>query len=124
MLALSSRSAVVLVTLGCGCGYEVFDGLTTDEGSITGEDGGSDAGTGRDAGGCDDLSCAPPSCRNEELDGDESAIDCGGSCPSCDDGLPCGSPFDCKSLVCDDSGHCAAPACDDRVQNGQETDTD
>jgi hypothetical protein len=124
MVALSPKSVVVLVALGGGCGYEVFEGLTTDQGSITGQDGGPDSGTERDGGICDDPSCAPPSCRNDELDGDESAVDCGGSCPSCADGIACGSPFDCKSLVCDASGHCAAPTCDDRIQNGQETDTD
>jgi hypothetical protein len=118
------RAATALFALGSGCGYEVFEGLATDRGSISGDDAGGDGGSGRDGGICDDASCAPPSCRNDDLDGNESAVDCGGGCPRCEDGVACNTPLDCKSLVCDASGHCAAPRCDDRTKNGQETDTD
>jgi hypothetical protein len=129
----ASGSALVLALAGLafGCGYEVFDGLSTDEDSIADAlDGGSDGGdTGedtRDGGGCEGDACIAPSCRNMEQDGSESAIDCGGtgSCPRCAPGLTCSSPRDCESGVCDASGHCAEPSCSDDVQNGAETATD
>jgi len=38
--------------------------------------------------------------------------------------MACRTGFDCTSGVCDPSGKCAAPACDDQVLNGDETDLD
>jgi hypothetical protein len=49
-------------------------------------------------------------CTNGELDGDESDIDCGGSCPiKCADGQRCFWDGDCQSGICNDAV-CAAPA--------------
>ena len=47
------------------------------------------------AGRCIDL------CSDGVLSGDETAIDCGGSCTPCVDGLPCTVNDDCQSGICD-----------------------
>ena len=41
-----------------------------------------------------------PGCMNGMLDGDESDVDCGGSCPPCDDGQICHQSPDCESMIC------------------------
>jgi hypothetical protein len=68
--------------------------------------------------------CQEPGCNNQTLDGDETGIDCGGSCPSCRDGQPCLVSGDCTSEVCGDDGLCAAASCSDMVRNGSELDVD
>jgi plastocyanin len=47
-------------------------------------------------------------CTNGQRDGDESDVDCGGTCPACALTALCGSPRDCLSGVC--TGRCVAPA--------------
>ncbi|MFU8805133.1 MAG: hypothetical protein ACNA8W_15065 [Bradymonadaceae bacterium] len=69
---------------------------------------------------CDDPD---PTCHDAIKNGDETDVDCGGSCAPCDDGLSCGEPADCVSGVCDNN-ICQAPACDDGVFNGDETGID
>ncbi len=76
---------------------------------------------------CDDAgACQPSACDNAVKDSDETDVDCGGvDCPDCADGLGCKIANDCISDVCDlDTMLCAAPACDDNVQNGDESDND
>ena len=76
--------------------------------------------------------CAAPSCTDSKKNGLETATDCGGgTCAACADGLGCVANSDCVSGVCAStvasttgSGTCAAPACNDKVQNGLETDVD
>jgi hypothetical protein len=69
--------------------------------------------------------CALPSCGDGQLNGDELAEDCGGTCSGCPDGSPCNVGTDCESRVCDaDDGTCSAPSCDDDQQNGDETGVD
>ena len=41
-----------------------------------------------------------PGCMNGMLDGDESDVDCGGSCPPCEDGKICHTSPDCQSMMC------------------------
>ncbi len=76
--------------------------------------------TGVDCGG----SCsACPSCNDGVQNGNETGVDCGGSCsacPSCNDGVQNGNEtgVDC-------GGSCSAcPSCNDGVQNGNETGVD
>ncbi len=64
-----------------------------------------------------------PTCTDGEKDGDETDIDCGGSCPKCDPGKLCGGGNDCISGVCI-QGRCARPTCTDGVKNQDETDVD
>ena len=76
--------------------------------------------TGIDCGG----SCAPcESCNDGIQNGDETGIDCGGSCEACatcDDGVQNG---DETGVDC--GGSCAACiSCDDGIQNGDETGVD
>jgi hypothetical protein len=48
---------------------------------------------------------AGPSCENERLDGDETDVDCGGSCEPCAPGARCVADDDCSL------GRCAAGSC-------------
>jgi hypothetical protein len=73
------------------------------------------------------MICQPgTSCSDGMLNGDETDVDCGGSCPDdCEDGEDCLVGDDCISTICDpDALTCSAPACDDGVQNGDESDLD
>ena len=70
------------------------------------------------------LSCyAVPSCRDGVQNGNEVAVDCGGTCGPCDAGTPCNQNSDCASGVCA-AGACAAARCDDGIRNGDESDVD
>jgi hypothetical protein len=80
--------------------------------------------------GCSDLadgaSCGdalPPSCSDGTRGGDESDVDCGGSCAKCADARRCADAKDCASGFCS-GGFCAAPTCTDTATNGKETDLD
>ena len=56
--------------------------------------------------------CAPPaaSCTNNEKDGDETDVDCGGgTCPKCNAGKKCKVNKDCKSGWCV-KGKCELPS--------------
>lgn len=50
---------------------------------------------------------APLHCENDELDGDETDVDCGGSCSPCGETSPCVEAGDCESGFCAE-GTCAA----------------
>ncbi len=64
-------------------------------------------------------------CANGVLDGDESDVDCGGSCSNlCGDGDNCGGNEDCASDLCSDAGICVSPSCSNDVRDGDETDVD
>ncbi len=79
-----------------------------------------------DAGAFDagfDSSVTEPQCDNGVRDGNESSVDCGGSCPACANGDNCGVGDDCESRVCD-RGRCLVPNCRDGVRNGDETGAD
>jgi alpha-tubulin suppressor-like RCC1 family protein len=52
-------------------------------------------------------------CADRVLDGDESDIDCGGSCGKCDIGATCKLDLDCGSSHCNTNHHCDPPACPD-----------
>lgn len=68
-----------------------------------------------------------PSCSDEMLNGDETDVDCGGSCPGCSLGQMCVIDTDCFSRLCTD-GICTErkvpSGCDDGMQNGDETGVD
>jgi hypothetical protein len=67
--------------------------------------------------------CRAPSCSDGIFNGDESDLDCGGSCGGCDPGEDCGMDSDCASNICM-GGECQAPTCTDGIQNQDETDAD
>jgi plastocyanin len=69
-------------------------------GGNAGGSGGAQGGSGGAGGGGGTGGGAQASCSNGVLDGDETAVDCGGSCVPCADGSTCLSPLDCQSGVC------------------------
>lgn len=101
---------------------------------------------------CADDVCQVAACDDGVANGDETDIDCGGSCPACADGMACANAADCTSTqclnafciatgsvvvgdsctdpaqcasgVCDQGACQAAPTCDDQVKNAEETDVD
>jgi len=70
--------------------------------------------------------CTLATCLDGTQDGNETDVDCGGSCPPCADGKGCGTGADCIDEICGTgTPHvCLAPTCSDGVQNGTETDVD
>src|SRR5215208_5137316 len=65
----------------------------------------------------------PPSCGDEQHNGGESDVDCGGPCDPCVTGEACASGTDCLTGLCQ-AMVCQAPACTDGIENGDETDLD
>jgi len=76
---------------------------------------------------CESGSCnsgAPSDrCHDRILDGDETDLDCGGSCLPCASTLGCQVPGDCQSTLCD-AGVCRPASCSDGVLDGLESDVD
>jgi hypothetical protein len=67
--------------------------------------------------------CLPPDqCANNQKDGDETDVDCGGSCPKCGLGKKCLVNADCRNEVCE-SGICVV-SCTNGIQDGFESDID
>jgi hypothetical protein len=64
-----------------------------------------------------------PACDDRVLDGDETDVDCGGSCAACPPGASCKAAKDCQAPGCTD-GKCIAPTCTDGVRDGFESDVD
>ncbi|MBI1970781.1 hypothetical protein HYS47_03470 [Candidatus Woesearchaeota archaeon] len=52
----------------------------------------------------------PTTCENNVRDGDETDVDCGGSCSSCAAGASCLSDTDCATSFCDASDRTCKPA--------------
>ncbi|WP_146158002.1 hypothetical protein [Enhygromyxa salina] len=90
------------------------DGDTSDGDTSDTSDTDTDTGTGDPT---------PTHCDNQVLDGDETDVDCGGSCSGCAPGAGCLEPGDCEAQVCE-ANVCAAPTCVDGVHNGDEIDVD
>ncbi len=73
---------------------------------------------------CQRSASPPAHCSNHVRDGDETDVDCGGSCEGCGVGMTCVRDEDCASQTCTQN-LCARPAtCSDGELNGQETDVD
>ncbi|MCA9637747.1 MAG: hypothetical protein KC420_17090, partial [Myxococcales bacterium] len=69
-----------------------------------------DDGNADEADACTSL-CAAPSCEDAIKSGDESDVDCGGSCEPCGSGLACGGSGDCSSKFCSEGACAVAPSC-------------
>ena len=70
--------------------------------------GGDEPDLGADDLGAGDDGGAAPACDDGVRNGDESAVDCGGSCDGCANGAACGDGDDCLSGRCE-SDECASP---------------
>lgn len=66
---------------------------------------------------------APKHCSSRGTDGDETDVDCGGSCSGCGPGGGCADAGDCSSLLCL-SDVCQVPTCSDGERNGTESGVD
>jgi hypothetical protein len=67
--------------------------------------------------------CQAPSCADGVRNGDETGVDCGGSCAKrCGPGQGCQVGEDCLGQVC--SGAVCLPSCHDGVKDGAETGID
>ncbi|MEM9455128.1 MAG: hypothetical protein AAGF11_13185 [Myxococcota bacterium] len=114
--------------IGCSNGIRDGDETDVDCGGSCDKRCGIGQGCGSDddceSGQCgDDLTCNEPfDCADGEMNGDETDVDCGGSCPPCDDGQMCDEPGDCTSMLC--HGGVCGPSCSDGEMNGDETDVD
>jgi hypothetical protein len=69
--------------------------------------------------------CLSAQCGDTVKNGDETDVDCGGSCGPCADTKSCLVAVDCLSKICDATAlTCTAATCSDTVQNQGESDTD
>lgn len=75
---------------------------------------------GNGAADCDDVACAatpacmvamPATCTDGQRNEEESDVDCGGSCPRCNDGAACGASGDCASGLCGNQVCVRAASC-------------
>lgn len=86
-------------------------------------------GTDCASGACEAGVCVdPPTCTDGRKNGDESDVDCGGSCAAgagatCATGKGCASGPDCKSGLCE-GNLCAPPLCSNGRLDPGETDVD
>lgn len=65
-----------------------------------------------------------PSCTDGRVNGDETDVDCGGSCANrCTAGAVCAEALDCDSLRCEQL-QCQSATCDDGIANQDEVDVD
>ena len=67
--------------------------------------------------------CWDSGCTDGIKNGDETDVDCGGSCLPCAPGFECLVPGDCQTLLCA-GGICTEATCDDGEANGDETGVD
>jgi len=74
---------------------------------------------------CADGTClaSTSSCFNRVQDGDETDIDCGGSCHGCVEGSMCNVAGDCETAGCT-GGSCDAASCTNGVRDSFESDAD
>ncbi len=71
------------------------------------------------------MSDVGPTCTDGLHNGDETARDCGGDCPSCADNFACIVDGDCQSDFCHPvSARCVRPTCRDGFHNGTESALD
>src|SRR6185436_8013492 len=68
---------------------------------------------------CSNGTCQNASCGDQAKNGNETDVDCGGSCSKCPAGEHCGSVADCTTGICI-STTCQNPSCTDGIKNGSE----
>jgi hypothetical protein len=95
-------------------------GTTIDD--TTGSTGDTSTGT-TDGSSSSSTGDPPEGCVDGEKNGDETDVDCGGSCSGCALDQTCAVDGDCESLSCE-AEICVEASCDDSKLNGDETDID
>ena len=95
----------------------------TDGGETDGNDGRNDGG---ETDASDQTPNAPAHCFDTQLSGDETDVDCGGSCTACLFEQSCADSDDCAvGLACGgDDGVCDYAACENTFKDEGETDQD
>jgi hypothetical protein len=84
-----------------GEGGETTGGTTDATSDTSSASTGPDASTtGIDASGTG-TTAAAPTCEDAEHNGDETDVDCGGSCPPCELGEACVDAVDCSTMLCE-----------------------
>ena len=77
---------------------------------------------------CTGNVCQAPTSTDGVKNGTETDVDCGGGAPTnaprCQTGDACAETSDCAAVLCNAQNTCAAPAFDDGIKNGDETDID
>lgn len=66
----------------------------------------------------------PITCYDNQTNGDETGVDCGGKCPGCGIDEKCNKDSDCADNYCAPNKTCQIPSCTDKIKNGVETDED
>jgi hypothetical protein len=79
-------------------------------------------------GACNTMThvCAATTCSDGSKDGNESDVDCGGTCAAkCAQGSGCAAAGDCATGACNTTTHaCVATTCSDGSKDGAESDVD
>jgi hypothetical protein len=57
------------------------------------------------------AACATASCSDSRRNGDETDVDCGGTCPQCGEGKGCSQALDCASHICEMAPGCTVTPC-------------
>jgi hypothetical protein len=70
------------------------------------------------------LATPANTCFDRVLDGDETDLDCGGSCQPCPGAARCAVAGDCQTATCEPAGTCAQPTCSDGIRDGFEQGVD
>jgi Trypsin-like peptidase domain len=107
--------------LNCG-GATRVSGIYTDRCPTCGVGKGCLADVDCASGVCGDGKCLAATCRNQVWDGDETDVDCGGTCLPCALGQGCFMESHCAPQTCF-LGQCYS-LCGDGAQNGTESDVD
>ena len=122
VMAIGSSTGCADPCLDDGLGQQV-DWVCpgADGGGGSGTDGEDESGTNTNADGS-----GSGSCNDGVQNGDETDVDCGGSCADqCGGGEGCMDADDCQSNECANDGTCEEPGdCDNGVMDGSETDVD
>jgi hypothetical protein len=70
------------------------------------------------------LATPANTCFDRVLDGDETDLDCGGSCQPCPGAARCAVAGDCQTATCEPAGTCAEATCSDGIRDGFELGVD
>jgi len=113
--------ALALVLLISGCTFDTSGPTPPDHNNYSPCQDDVDCGSGN----CENDRgfCVAPACDDGRQNGDESAPDCGGSCPSCPDKTTCRVPEDCAGQSCHE-GFCQPDHCVNDQIDLDESDVD